>query len=77
MATQNTLYRHITAFDCAELPYRFDSIFAAARHKSALAAKEQSKARLIKPDCENNRLFDKIIYYVFFQKAAVPSQQVP
>jgi hypothetical protein len=77
MASQNSSYSHITAFDCAELPYRFNGVFTAAWHKPALTAKEQSQARLIKPDCENNRFFDKTIYYVFFQKAAVPSQQVP
>jgi hypothetical protein len=35
---------------------------------------------LVKPDCENNCLFGKTIYficYVFFQKACAPSQQVP
>jgi hypothetical protein len=79
MASQKALCCHIKAPDGAELPYRFDGVLAASRHKSALTAKELPGTRLVKSYYQHNRFFYKTAYFIcsgFFQNVSALAGQV-
>jgi hypothetical protein len=79
MASQEALCRHKKAPDGAELPYRFDGVLAASRHKPALTAEELSGTRLIESYYQDNRFFYKTAYLIcsgFYQNVFVLAGQV-
>jgi hypothetical protein len=74
MTSQKPLYRKKNAFDCAELPHRFDSVFAAARHKPALSAQNRAQNSLVESYDENKALGNQKSEYFSFCPAFFQSR---